>query len=584
MERRLAAILLADVVGFSAQVSADESGTHRRLSALRDEFITPLVTAHRGRVVKTMGDGFLCEFSSVVDAVECALAWQAGPAAPSGRDGFRFRIGIALGDVIVEGDDVFGEGVNLAARLESLAEADGILVSEHAYWQVRGKVEARFDDLGPRALKNIPEPVRVFRVTTSSTAETDRESTSVLSVPDRPSIAVMPFVNRSGDPEQEYFSDGITEDLVTALSRIRWFFVIARNSSFAYKDRSYDARSVARELGVSYVVEGSVRRAGDRVRVTAELTEAGTGRQVWANRYDRDIADIFEVQDDITQTIVGAIEPEMSKVERDRAASKAPGSLVAWDLYQRGMAHLYLLTKDELDQARQLFEKAIESDPELAPAHAALAEADYYEVVYGYADSMAENRERALGHARRAVFIDPEDASGHSTLGRVLYLRGEHEDAILELETAIELNPSLALAHYGLGAALVFSGRAEEAIAPLETAVRLSPRDPNMGSFLVRLADAYFLMGDAGLAVQTAKKALQQPRFQWSRYSILIATLGSLGRADEAASWLAQLIEQRPDFSIEFVRENHLYTDPVCLERYLQALRDAGVPEGSSVG
>ena len=584
MERRLAAILLADVVGFSAQVSADESGTHRRLTALRDEFIKPLITAHRGRVVKTMGDGFLCEFSSVVDAVECALAWQGGAERPSGRDGFRFRIGIALGDVIVDGDDVFGDGVNLAARLESLAEADGILVSEHAYWQVRGKVEARFDDLGPRALKNIPEPVRVFRVTTSATGEPDRESMTVLSVPDRPSIAVMPFVNRSDDPEQEYFSDGITEDLITALSRIRWFFVIARNSSFAYKDRSYDARSAARELGVSYVVEGSVRRAGDRVRVTAELTEAGTGRQVWANRYDRDIADIFEVQDDITQTIVGAIEPEMSKVERDRAASKAPGSLAAWDLYQRGMAHLYLLTKDDLDQARRLFEKAIESDPELAPAHAGLAEADYYEVVYGYADSMAENRERALGHARQAVSIDPEDASGHSTLGRVLYLRGEHEDAILELETAIELNPSLALAHYGLGAALVFSGRAKKAVAPLETAVRLSPRDPNMGSFLVRLADAYFLMGDAGLAVQTAKKALQQPRFQWSRYSILIAALGSLGRADEAASWLAQLMGQRPDFSIEFVREKHLYTDPVCLERYLQALRDAGVPEGSSVG
>lgn len=574
------------MVGFSRLVSEDESGTHRLLKLVRRDLVDPVVADNNGRIVKTMGDGFLCEFHSIVGAAECALDWQARVRRFKDTDGhrLRFRIGIALGDIITDEGDVFGDGVNIAARLESLADAGGILISEPAYWQLKGKVEAEFDDLGYERLKNIPDPVRVYRLRPAGSPGTtperpEDEATAI----GRPSIAVLPFVNRSGHPDQDYFADGITEDIITALSRIRWFLVIARNTVFAYKGRSMDPRDVSAELDVRYILEGSVRRSGDRVRVTAELTDGASGHQLWARRYDRDVVDIFEVQDDITLTIVGALEPELGKQERERARARVPGNLPAWDLYQRGMAHLYQLTRDDLDQARRMFDAALEIDPELAQAHTALAEADYYEVVYGFAGSIESNRERALRHARRAVSLDPEDAAAHSTLGRIHYLRGEHPDAIREFETALETNPGLALAHYGLGAALVFSGRPGEALESLETAIRLSPQDPNMGSFLVRLADAYFLLGDPEKAVEIARRALQQPRFQWSRYSILLAALAESGRREEASGILEELLETRPDFSVEFVRTTHLYTDRASFDRYLDALREAGVPEGPGV-
>ena len=326
-----------------------------------------------------------------------------------------------------------------------------------------------------------------------------------------------------------------------------------------------------------------MRRAGNRVRVSAELVDGTTGHQLWARRYDRGVEDIFAVQDDITETIVGAIEPELSKVERARAKSKKPGNLNAWDLYQRGMSHLYQVTKEDLAEAKQLFQQTIEIDPGLAPAYSGLAEADYYEVVYGYAESNAANRERAIEYSRRAVALDAEDAGAHSTLGRIHYLRREHADAILELEAALEINPSLAVAHYGIGAALVFSGRAPEALPHLEAAIRLSPHDPNMGSFLVRVADANFLMERFEDAVQWAKKALQQPNFQWSRYAVLMASLGELERIDEAEACRDELLKQRPDFSIDFVRETHLFADSSDFDRYLEGLRHAGVAESSDI-
>ncbi len=589
LERRLAAILEADLVGFSRLMAADEAGTHARIKMLHEGFIEPLVAEHRGRVVKTAGDGFLCEFASVVDAVGCALAWQEGmtegQVVEPEDQRFRFRIGINVGDVIVDGDDLFGDGVNIAARLEALADTGGIFVSSDAYRQVKGKVDATFEDLGERELKNIPEPIRIYRVRPPGADPTASSSlaASPLALPSKPSIAVLPFANRSGDPEQEYFSDGITEDIITALSRIRWFFVIARNSSFSYKGKAYDAKQVAGELGVRYVLEGSVRRAGNRVRVIAELVDGTSGHQLWARRYDRGIEDIFGAQDDITETIVGAIEPELSKVERVRAKSRKPGNLNAWDLYQRGMSHLYQFTREDLAEAKQIFEQAIEIDPGLAPTHSGLAEADYYELVYGYAESNAANRERAIEHSRRAAALDIEDAGAHSTLGRIHYMRREHADAILELEAALRINPSLAVAHYGIGAALVFSGRASEALSHLEAAMRLSPHDPNMGSFLVRLADAYFLTGRFEDAVEWAKKSLQQPNFQWSRHAVLLASLGELERLDEAEACRNELLKQRPDFSIDFVRETHLFADSSDLDRYLEGLRHAGVAESSDI-
>ncbi len=583
MERRLAAILAADVVGYSRLIGADEEGTLRTLSAYR-EVIDGLVAAHRGRIFGTAGDSVIAEFASPVEAVRCAAKVQQelgkrNADVPEDRR-MEFRIGVNLSDVVVEGENLLGDGVNIAARLEMLAEPGGICRSGTVFDRVDGKLDLTFDDLGEQEVKNIAKPVRVYGVGIDRTGSTaDARASKPLPPADKPSIAVLPFTNMSGDPEQEYFSDGMTEDIITALSRVRWFFVIARNSSFAYKGRAVDVKQVAGELGVRYVLEGSVRKGGARLRITAQLIDGATGNHVWARRYDRELADIFELQDEITETIVGAIEPELGKAERKRAKSKKPGNLDARDVYQRGMSHLYRYTKADLAEARTLFGQAAELDAELGAACSGLAEAYYFEVVYGFAESVSDNREKALEPARRAVAIDAEDAGAHCTLGRVHYLRREHDAAIPELEAALELNPSLALAHYGLGAAMVFSGRARESFRHLETAIRLSPHDPNMGSCLVRSADAKYLMADYEGAVEWALKALRQPNFQWSRYAVLLAALGQLGRDDEAQRYLAELLRQRPDFSVSFVREIHLFSDPGDFDHYLDGLRKAGVAE-----
>jgi TolB-like protein/Tfp pilus assembly protein PilF len=431
------------------------------------------------------------------------------------------------------------------------------------------------------ARKGIRFVSEVHELRASGGAVTAEQPSATLAVPNRPSIAVLPFTNMSGDIEQEYFVDGVTEEIITALSRVRWFFVIARHSTFAYKNREIDLKQIARELGVRYVLVGSVRRADDRVRVSARLIEGISGNNVWARSYDRALADIFAMQDEITQTLVGAIEPELSRAERERARVKARDSLDAWSIYQRGMFHLYRCTREDLAQARELFQHAIAIDPEFGPAYSGLGEAYYYEVVYGFAESNQENRDRAIGPARRAVTLDVEDAGAHCTLGRIRYLRREYPPAISELKMALELNPSLALAHYGLGAALVFSGRAAEAFVHLEAAIRLSPHDPNMGSFLVRIADAKYFAGDYEGAIALALKALGQPNFQWSRYAVLIAALGQLGRLDDAQRYLTEVIHERPDFSIAFVRNTHLFGAQDIMARYCEGLRKAEVPEAA---
>ena len=404
---------------------------------------------------------------------------------------------------------------------------------------------------------------------------------TALALPDRPSIAVLPFTNMSGDSEQDYFVDGIAEEIIIALSRVRWFFVIARHSTFAYRNKGMDAKQIARELGVRYVLAGSVRRADDRIRVSAQLIEGSSGNNVWARSYDRALSDIFAVQDEMTQTIVGAIEPELGRAERERARVKARDNLDAWSIYQRGMFHLYRCTREDLFEARTLFRQAIAIDPELGPAYSGEAEAYYYEVVYGFAESNQENREKAIGPAHRAVTLDAEDAGAHCTLGRIRYFRREYPPAISELEVALELNPNLALAHYGLGAALVFSGRAAESLSHLEAAIRLSPHDPNMGSFLVRIADAKYFATDYEGAVRFALKALGQPNFQWSRYAVLIAALGQLGRLDEARRYLEEVTRQRPDFSIAFVRSTHLFGEQHIMAHYCEGLRKAAVSDAA---
>jgi TolB-like protein/Tfp pilus assembly protein PilF len=411
---------------------------------------------------------------------------------------------------------------------------------------------------------------------------TNVEVDPAFALPQKPSIAVLPFSNMSGDAADDSFADGVTEEIITALSRVRWFFVIARGSTFAYRSRDIDPSNVARELGVRYILMGSIRRSGDRIRVTAKLIDGSNGSSVWARSYDRALSDIFAVQDDITQTIVGGIEPELGRAERERARVKHRDNIDAWSTYQRGMIHLYRYTKEDLAQARKLFAEAIAIDPDLGPAYSATAEAYYYEVVYGLAESPDENRERAIESALKAVALDPDDARAHCTLGRSRYLRREYAAGISELELALDLNPSLALAHYGLGAAFVFSGKPHKAFPHLESAIRLSPQDPNMGSYLARMAEAKYLVGEDEAAVRFALKALVQPSFQWSRYAILIAALGQLGREDEAKHYIAEVTRRRSNFSVGFVRTMHPFSRDMGFDRYYEGLRKAGVPEGAA--
>lgn len=575
--RKLAAILYADVAGYSRLTGADELGTHKRLSEYLD-LIASMIVHHNGRVVHYAGDAVLADFEIVSSAVNCAVSIQLDLAErnadlPDDRK-VQFRIGVNLGDVIVDRNDIYGDGVNIAARLESLAEPGGICISESVRSTVGEQLALAYEFLGEHLVKNIATPIRVYRVLLG---ETKIKAKLPAGSSYRPSIAVLPFDNLSGDPEKEYFVDGVTEEIITALSRIRWFFVIARHSSFAYKGRSLDLREVAKELGVQYIVEGSVRIAGDRIRVTAQLIDGRMGKSVWAKRLDRGHKDIFTIQDELAETIVGALEPELGKVEREQARAKRPENLHAWDLYQRGLWHLYHYTEGDIREAKRLFHKSLELDPGLGASYSGLAEAGYFRLVYGHSDSPDQDREDALEAALKAVALDYEDAAAHCTLGRVHYARREHNLAIPELEVALELNPSLAWGHYGLGAAKVFSGRAPDAIHHLETAIRLSPRDPNMGSFLVRMADAHFFMRDYEEAIYWATKALQQPNFQWSRYAVLLSALGHLGRQDEAARVLEQVCSQRPDFSIDFVRETHLFSDSGDMQHFLDGLKKAKV-------
>jgi adenylate cyclase len=585
LERRLAAILAADAVGYTSLMGADEAGTLRRFTELRQGLLEPLIAEHHGRVVKLIGDGLLVEFASVVDALTCALAWQAGvaehEAATDEDKGFKFRIAINLGDVIVEGEDIHGDGVNIAARLEGLAEPGGICLSDDAYRQVRGKVEAEFEDLGERKLKNVAEPVRVHRVKTEvpGTAAA-KPPCEPLPLPDKPSIAVLPFDNMSGDPEQEFFADGITEDLVTALSKIRWFFVIARNSTFTYKGQAVEVTQVARELGVRYVIEGSVRRAGSRVRITAQLIDATTGRHVWAERYDRLIEDIFELQDEMAQTIVGAVEPELSAAERESAARKPPESLDSWETYQRGLWHLWNFNKDDNAEAQRLLQKAQDLDPGFATAYAFESYSHYLHVMLGFAEAPAESLAAALTAAKKALALDDKDPVAYFALGRVYMLRGQHDDSVAALERAVASNPSFGLAHHGLGAALMLSGRLEEAAEALDTAIRLSPRDPVLWGTMSFRSLTCTMLHQHEAAAEWGRRAMHEPRSADGGYwscAVLASALGNIGQTAEAREVLDEALRRKPDLSLAYLEKTFPTKQPDGLEPYLEGLRKAGL-------
>ncbi|HWX32707.1 MAG TPA: adenylate/guanylate cyclase domain-containing protein, partial [Steroidobacteraceae bacterium] len=485
--RRLAAILAADVAGYSRLIGADEEGTLNRLKSIRADVIDPKIAEHRGRIVKTTGDGLLVEFSSVVDALRCATevqnAMAEGNAGIATEERIEFRIGINVGDIVVEDGDIFGDGVNVAARLEGLAEPGGIYVSARVQEDVAGRLDLTFDDLGEQSLKNISRSVRVYRVrlATAETAPkvTPTESGPALTLPDKPSIAVLPFANMSGDPEQEYFADGMVEEIITALSRIRWLFVIARNSSFTYKGKAVDVKQVGRELGVRYVLEGSVRKAGNRVRITGQLIDATVGNHIWAERYDRELADIFAVQDEITERVVATIEPELYAAEHLRSQRKPPESLDAWECVIRALSCIVQSSLAGYNEAEALCRRAITVSPHYGQAHSLLSwlllrRTDWSgDVTTFFAEAEAE--------ARTALAIDERDPWAHLTHGLVLYRQRRHDEAERAYRRALELNPNFALVHAVLGLPLAYRGAHQDAIESAERAMMLSPNDPLIG-------------------------------------------------------------------------------------------------------
>jgi adenylate cyclase len=544
--RRLTAILAADVAGYSRLVGADEEGTLERLQAHRRELIDGKVAEHRGRIVTTSGDGLLAEFQSIVDAVRCAVDVQQNMAIRNGglaaQRRIEFRMGINLGDIIADGDDIFGDGVNIAARLQVLADAGGLCLSAGAYDQVRDRIDVMFEDMGDQQVKNIARPVRAYRAILERRAAAD--ALPALPEPDKPSIAVLAFTNMSGDPEQEFFADGIAEDVITTLSKSRSLFVIARNSSFTYKGKQAALRDIRRELGVRYVLEGSVRKAGERVRVTAQLIEATTGGHLWAERYDRDLADIFAVQDEITGSVSAAIQPAMERSERNRAVRKPPHSLDAWESYHRGMWHFAKAEVAENGRARSFFRRSIELDPQFAPAAAALALTYLHEITLFRPDLRAINLPLALDHAAHAVTIDPTDAAGHAALARALWISGRHGESLVKADIAVDLDPNSAAAYGARGGARLWGGYPREAIEPLQTAVRLSPFDPLTPLWLHFTARARYWSGEYEAAVAVAQQLRRSfPNFR-QPYNTLIAALGQVGRADEARAVMTDALER----------------------------------------
>jgi TolB-like protein/Flp pilus assembly protein TadD len=484
---------------------------------------------------------------------------------------------VHLGDVIVDGDDLFGDGVNVAARLQPMARPGGICLSQRAYEEVRDKVPFGFADGGERALKNIARPMHVWHWTGTPAAATS--IAPLLTLPDKPSIAVLPFANMSGDPEQEYFADGIAEDLITELSRFGELFVIARNSTFVFKGTAVDIQEVGRSLGVHYVVEGSVRRTANRVRVNAQLIEASTGRHLWAERYDRDLADVFVAQDEVTQAIVAAIAPTVGALERARARRAPCCSTSAWETYQRGLWHVYRYSQKDLAAARQLFELAIATDPQFAPPHAGLAYAHFAEVLWGYATDVAGNLECASRAATRALALDPRDAFAHQVLGRVLLASGEIAGALRECELAVGLNPNLAVAHYGLAYALIIAGRADEALASVGRAERLSPYDPLMHAFLTLKSGVLIVLGRYAEAIDVARAAQRRPNATAWAHLQEASALANLGRLDEARAPMKRAVTLQPDVSMRFLRKLLPAAPGANVDAYFDGLRRAGLPE-----
>ena len=582
VDRRLAAILAADVAGYSQLMGVDEEGTLRQLKAHRKELVDPKITEHRGHIVKTTGDGMLVEFISVVDAVRCAVYIQRSMlernAEVPTETRIQFRIGINVGDIISDDNDIYGDGVNVAARLEALADPGGIDVSRNVHDQVRDKLSFSFEDMGEQTVKNIARPIGVHRIDlTENTGAAVVISTAAVPKPElassRPSIAVLPFANMSGDPEQEYFADGISEDIITGLSKLHWFFVIARNSSFTYKGKAVDVKRIARELGVRYVLEGSVRKGGNRVRITAQLIDAATSNHIWADRYDGDLTDIFALQDEITEKVVAAIEPKLLEAEGIRSQNRSPEDLGAWDMMIQANSLFWRMTKTEGEAAIAMLKRAVERYPNYAPAHSTLA---FMMLVSGYLGWREPLVKQAAALAARAAELDNSDPWAHLALGYVSYTMRRTDEAVEEFQRAIDLNPNFAAAYGYLGLALALDGRSDQAIPQLEQAIRMSPHDPQNAAFNMALAVAHYLAGRYNEAIGFCRKALQERHGWTGAHRLYVASLAQAGQIDEARTALQRLRELQPNISVAWIEQNVPYTRDQ-MPKFLEGMRKAGL-------
>jgi adenylate cyclase len=583
IERRLAAILAADVAGYSRMMGQNEERTLTDLKSARRTLVDPAIAAHRGRIVKTTGDGLLVEFASAVDAVRCAIELQASMATRNGDlpgdIRLDYRVGIHVGDIIIDDNDIFGDGVNIAARLEGVAEPGGICISDDAHRQVRGKIDAGFHDMGPQALKNITEPIRAWQIRVNGAASAPQAAAAAglpPELPDRPSIAALPFQNMSGDPEQEYFADGMVEDIITALSRFKSLFVIARNSSFAYKGKAIDIRNVGRELGVRYVLEGSVRKAGNRVRITAQLIEAASNRHLWADKFDGGLEDVFDLQDQVTSAVVGLIAPRLEMAEIERARQKPTEKLDSYDHYLRGMTALYGRSPPE---AYAFFKKAIERDADYAAAHAMLAWSLLMQQAVRGLPLSGESRDEAIRHARLASKLADEDAFSLARAGHVLtYLGHEYDLGASMVQQAVEFNPNLATAWYSRGWVMLLCADGASSVESFEKMLRLSPLDPLKIGAWSGTSWALFLLERYEEGRAAALKALQQNTDAHS-LSALAANAICGGQTAEAREAVARILRFNPDFRSAHAREAFPVRLPEERERIVAALCEAGLPD-----
>jgi TolB-like protein/class 3 adenylate cyclase len=575
---------MADVVGYSRLMEEDEAGTLTALKERRKSVLEPIIRAHGGRLVKVMGDGVLVEFASAVNAVAGALELQRQMAAaneplPSARR-IVLRIGINLGDVIGEGADIYGEGVNVAARLEAFAEPGGSCISAKVYEEVRSKLDCSVEDLGEQTVKNISRPVRAYRLRADTAADRGSPIRAMPSLPDKPSIAVLPFQNMSGDIEQEYFADGMVEDITTALSRLRWLFVIARNSSFTYKGRAVDVRRVGRELGVRYILEGSVRRMGSRVRITGQLIDASTGAHLWADHFDGDLANLFELQDQVTSSVVGTIAPKLEQAEIERVKRKPTENLDAYDYFLRGMAAFYRYDMKSNVEALAMFSRAIEVDPDFASAYAMAARCYMQRKGFGWVGDLGPDVAETERLARRAADLGRDDAVTLCNAGFALVIvAGKLDDGAALVERSITLNPSLAWMLHFSALTKAFLGEPEAALEQAQRAMRLSPQDPQMFAMQAAEALAYLVAGQTEEALAGAEAALRvQPNF-FVGMCVAAAAGGLLGRLDQAGEAMTRLRQLNPALKMSNLKGLLPFRRPEDFERWSEGLRNAGLPE-----